>query len=136
MQPESSGASARVLDDSESDELRALYSLTDRLYRAGSLEDVYEASLDAITETLGCERASILLFDARGLMEFVAWRGLSEGGRRGLAGHAPWDSGTAIRGRSSSPTPSTPPGPTGSTRQSLRKASAASAASRSPSRAP
>ena len=59
MQPQGSGASARVLGTSEASELRALYSLTDRLYRAGSLEDVYDAALDAITDTLGCGRASI-----------------------------------------------------------------------------
>ncbi len=90
MQPPGSGASARVLGTSEAGELRALYSLTDRLYRAGSLEDVYDAALDAIADTLGCRQASILLFDDHGVMQFVAWRGLSEGYRRALAGHSPW----------------------------------------------
>jgi PAS domain S-box-containing protein len=93
MQPEGSGASARVLETSEAGELRALYSLTDRLYRAGSLDDVYEAALDAILDTLGCGRASILLFDDRGAMQFVAWRGLSDAYRRTLAGHSPWRPG-------------------------------------------
>jgi PAS domain S-box-containing protein len=93
MQPEGHSASARVLDTSEADELRALYLLTDRLYRATSLEDVYEAALDAITDTLGCRRASILLFDDRGIMQFVAWRGLSDAYRRTLAGHSPWKPG-------------------------------------------
>jgi PAS domain S-box-containing protein len=93
MQPEGSGASVRVLETSEAGELRALYSLTDRLYRAGSLDDVYEAALDAITGTLGCGRASILLFDAGGVMQFVAWRGLSDAYRDGLAGHSPWKPG-------------------------------------------
>ena len=45
------------------DELSALYRLTDRLYRAKLADDVYEAALDAIVGTLGCERASILLFN-------------------------------------------------------------------------
>jgi PAS domain S-box-containing protein len=93
VQSEGSVASARVLETSEADELRALYSLTDRLYRAESLDDVYEAALDAITDTLGCGRASILLFDAQGVMQFVAWRGLSEAYRQGLAGHSPWKPG-------------------------------------------
>jgi PAS domain S-box-containing protein len=70
--------------------LRALYRLTDRLYRARSQDDVYAAALDAITGTLGCDRASILLFDDEGVMRFVAWRGLSERYRRRLAGHSPW----------------------------------------------
>jgi PAS domain S-box-containing protein len=90
MQPQGSGASARVLGTSEAGELRALYSLTDRLYRAGSLEDVYDAALDAITDTLGCGRASVLLFDEQGVMQFVAWRGLSDTYRQALAGHSPW----------------------------------------------
>jgi PAS domain S-box-containing protein len=93
MQSEGFSASARVLETSEAGELRALYSLTDRLYRAVSLEEVYEAALDAITDTLGCGRASILLFDNQGIMQFVAWRGLSDAYRRTLAGHSPWKTG-------------------------------------------
>lgn len=93
MQPQGSAPSARVPGTSEAAELRALYRLTDRLYRAGSLDDVYDAALDAIIDTLGCGRASVLLFDAQGVMQFVAWRGLSESYRRTLAGHSPWKPG-------------------------------------------
>lgn len=93
MQRQRSGASSRVLGTSEASEIRALYSLTDRLYRAATIEDVYEAALDAITDTLGCGRASILLFDGRGVMQFVAWRGLSDGYRGALVGHSPWKPG-------------------------------------------
>jgi PAS domain S-box-containing protein len=75
------------------DELRALYLLTDRLYRARSLDEVYEAALEAILQTLGCDRASILLFDDDGVMRFVAWRGLSERYRHELTGHSPWKMG-------------------------------------------
>ena len=75
------------------DELSALYRLTDRLYRAKLADDVYEAALDAIVGTLGCERASILLFNDQGVMDFVAWRGLSEGYRQALNGHSPWRTG-------------------------------------------
>lgn len=75
------------------DELSALYDLTDKLYRARSLEDVYEAALDAIVETLGCERASILVFDEAGVMRFVASRGLSADYRRKVEGHTPWKPG-------------------------------------------
>ena len=71
------------------DELSALYRLTDKLYRARSAGDVYEAALDAIRDTLGCSRASVLLFDDAGVMRFVAWRGIvrsiSQGGRRPFA---------------------------------------------------
>ena len=74
-------------------ELKALYRFTDRLYRARSLEQVYAASLDAICETLGYARASILRFDAAGVMRFVAWRGLSDSYRRAVEGHSPWRPG-------------------------------------------
>lgn len=75
------------------DELAALYQLTDALYRAHSLAEVYEAALDAILKALGCERASILLFDETGVMRFVAWRGLSDHYRTILEGHSPWKPG-------------------------------------------
>ena len=72
------------------DEQAALYEFTDRLFRASSLIDVYDAALDAIRRALGCERASILLFDEAGAMRFVASSGLSEGYRRAVDGHSPW----------------------------------------------
>jgi PAS domain S-box-containing protein len=72
------------------EEQAALYQFTDRLHRAESLGDVYQAALDAIIRALRCERASILLFDAAGVMRFVAWRGLSEDYRRAVDGHSPW----------------------------------------------
>lgn len=75
------------------DELAALYRLTDKLYRARSTGDVYEAALDAIRDTLGCSRASILLFDNTGVMRFVAWRGLSDEYRKAVDGHSPWKAG-------------------------------------------
>jgi PAS domain S-box-containing protein len=66
------------------EEQAALHQLTDRLYRAKSVGEVYEAALDAITRAIGCERASILLFDDSGLMRFTAWRGLSSAYRRAV----------------------------------------------------
>jgi PAS domain S-box-containing protein len=67
-----------------------VYRFTDRLYRAETPNDVYEAALDTITRALGCSRASILLFDDTGIMRFAAWRGLSDGYRRAVEGHSPW----------------------------------------------
>lgn len=75
------------------EELRALYEFTDAIYHARSVEAVYASALDAITRTLGCDRASILLFDDAGVMQFVAWRGLSDRYRTRLAGHTPWQPG-------------------------------------------
>jgi PAS domain S-box-containing protein len=68
----------------------ALYDFTDRLLRAESTDDIYEAALDAIIRALGCERASILRFNDSKVMKFVAWRGLSDGYRQAVEGHSPW----------------------------------------------
>ena len=72
------------------DEQAALYLFTDRLFRASTLDEVYQAALDAIRQSLGCERASILLFDDADAMRFVAWWGLTDGYRRAVEGHSPW----------------------------------------------
>ena len=69
---------------------RALYLLADHLHRAQSLDDVYNAALDAILDALQCDRASILLFDDAGVMRFAGWRDLSEGYRKAVEGHSPW----------------------------------------------
>jgi GAF domain-containing protein len=92
------GASIIARDISErrrsEEQQSALYEFTDRLFRAASEGDVYKAALDAIIRALGCDRASILLFDASGIMRFVVWRGLSDDYRRALEGHSPWIRGT------------------------------------------
>jgi PAS domain S-box-containing protein len=71
-------------------EQTALYEFTDRLQRAGSLSEIYQSALDSIFLALGCNRASILLFDDSGVMRFVAWRGLSDQYRAAVEGHSPW----------------------------------------------
>ena len=54
-------------------ELNALYVLTDRLYRAKSIHEAFEAGLDAIRDGLGCQRASMLLFDEAGVFAAPAF---------------------------------------------------------------
>lgn len=81
-------------DISEYNGVGALYRFTDRLFRARSRSDACDAALDAIREALGCERASILLFDDSGTMRFTAWRGLSDTYRRAVDGHSPWTEST------------------------------------------
>ncbi len=71
----------------------SLLVYTDRLHRAQTSEQVLDASLDVIEVALGCERASILLFDNEGVMRFVAWRGLSDEYRAAAEGHTPWAKG-------------------------------------------
>ena len=68
----------------------ALYKLADQLHRTNSLQDVYNAALDAILSALQCDRASILLFDDTDVMRFVAWRGLSDRYRHVTEDHSPW----------------------------------------------
>ena len=68
----------------------ALYKLADQLHRTYTLQEMYDASLDAIRRALLCDRASILLFDGSGVMRFVAWDGLSEEYRQATDGHSPW----------------------------------------------
>ncbi len=75
------------------DEQAALYRFTDRLYRATSLEEIYDAALDAIMAALHCSRASILRCDGDGVMRFAAWRGLSDRYRNVVEGHSPWPAG-------------------------------------------
>ena len=49
--------------------------------------------MNAIESALNCERSSILLFDDAGIMQFVAWSGLSEDYRAAVTGHSPWQKG-------------------------------------------
>jgi PAS domain S-box-containing protein len=72
------------------EEQAALFEFTAGLQHAGTPDQIYGLALDAIARALRCERASILLFDACGLMKFVAARGLSETYQRAVEGHSPW----------------------------------------------
>lgn len=71
----------------------ALYQLSEQLHRASSLQETYDAAMDAIEAALNCDRSSILLFDDAGVMQFVASRGLSPGYRAAVTGHSPWRAG-------------------------------------------
>src|SRR5262245_52894634 len=74
-------------------EQAALYRFTDRLNRSGSVGEACEAAVEAIISALGCSRASVLLFDDGGVMQFAAWRGLSQRYRQAVTGHTPWRPG-------------------------------------------
>ena len=76
-----------------SEEQAALFRFSEKLQYATSLPDVYDAGLDAILVALACERAAILLFDDSDVMRFVGWRDLSDGYRKAVEGHSPWDRG-------------------------------------------
>ncbi len=68
----------------------ALYAFVDRLHRSTTLDEVYDAALDAIIQALACNRASILLYDSADVVRFVGSRGLSEQYRAAVEGHTPW----------------------------------------------
>jgi GAF domain-containing protein len=68
----------------------ALYALSERLHHARTRDEIYSAATDAIETALTCDRSSILLFDDAGVMQFVAWHGLSTGYRAAVTGHSPW----------------------------------------------
>jgi PAS domain S-box-containing protein len=70
--------------------IAACLALTRAMSRTRTVEEIYEAALDALGQGLGVSRASILLFDPDGVMRFKAFRGLSEPYRRAVEGHTPW----------------------------------------------
>jgi len=72
------------------DHLIAVSRLTDSLSRTATLEDIYTVALDALQNTLGVDRSSVLLFDDDGVMQFVASRGISDAYRAAVTGHTPW----------------------------------------------
>src|SRR5439155_21859574 len=73
---------------------QALYEFAQRQSAAASLQEICEAALDAILVAVGCDRASILLFDKKQVMRFLCWRGLSKRYREALEGHSPWKPST------------------------------------------
>ncbi|MEO8481115.1 MAG: ATP-binding protein [Acidobacteriota bacterium] len=58
--------------------------------RTRTVDEIYPLALDALAAGLGVGRASILLFDADGVMRFKAYRQLSDTYRRAVEGHTPW----------------------------------------------
>ena len=64
--------------------------LADAIGAAQSLSDIYDAALEGLRAVTGIQRASILLFDADGVMRFKAWSGLSDAYRSAVEGHTPW----------------------------------------------
>jgi PAS domain S-box-containing protein len=69
---------------------KALFRLANELIRALSINEVYNAALNAILDALQCNRASILLYDETGMMRFKSWRGLSNLYRAAVEGHSVW----------------------------------------------
>lgn len=71
-------------------QLQLLHQLTLTVSQANELEIIYEEALRGLQEAVGADRAAVLLFDEGGVMQFVAWHGLSDSYRAAAAGHSPW----------------------------------------------
>src|SRR5262245_37238287 len=69
---------------------RSLRKLLGEAASAGSLQSVYQTALSCVQDACSVERASILVFDADGVMRFVAWSSLSTEYRAAVEGHSPW----------------------------------------------
>lgn len=72
------------------EQLQTVYQMADAVSRVSAIEDIYQVALNSFQQALKADRASVLLFDADGVMRFKAWRGLSDHYRRSLSGHSPW----------------------------------------------
>ena len=77
------------------EKLTAVGEMTAAMSQAATATEIYREALEAITRVTGSPRASVLLFDADGVLRFKAWRGLSEGYRAAVEGHTPWTPGQA-----------------------------------------
>ena len=75
---------ARVVD------LEVLYGLAEAIGRAATLAQTLDDALDSLRAGLGLDRAAVLLLDDEGVMQFVAWRGISDEYRTLAAGHSLW----------------------------------------------
>ena len=70
--------------------LETIHHLIEAIGRAERIEEIYQEALRGLQQTVAADRASILLFDADGVMRFKAWRGLSDSYRAAVEGHSPW----------------------------------------------
>ncbi len=71
-------------------ELEALFHLTAAMNRGEAVDDILNAAVDSLVAMLDIQHASILLYDAQGVMRFAAWHALSDAYRARAQGHSPW----------------------------------------------
>ena len=76
---------------SGSDALASIFELTRAVTNAARTEDIYEAALLCLRDSLDVAKSSILIFDPDGVMRFKAWLDLSPEYRRAVEGHSPWN---------------------------------------------
>jgi PAS domain S-box-containing protein len=71
-------------------ELGAVHRIVEAVVVAEHLDAVLDEAVDALMESVGLDRAAVLLHDELGVMRFRAWRGLSATYRAAAEGHSPW----------------------------------------------
>ncbi len=71
-------------------QLNSVNYILGTINQAATLQEVYDAAMRSIRETLQADKAAILLLDQNGVMRFVAWYGLSEKYRKAAEGYAQW----------------------------------------------
>jgi PAS domain S-box-containing protein len=69
--------------------LQVIYQLSEAVNRAEAVEQIYDLALSGLERVLHVHRASILLFDEKGVMRIQAWRDLSEQYRTFIDGQLP-----------------------------------------------
>lgn len=70
--------------------LQALHTFSLSVATARSLDEIFDASLKCVADSLRVGRSSILQLDTDEVMRFRAWTGLPEEYRATVEGHKPW----------------------------------------------
>jgi|CXWL01.1.fsa_nt_gi PAS domain S-box-containing protein len=81
---------AKEKESKSNEQQKILAELNKAVSRAQKPEEIYELTLDALQETIGVDKASVLLFDDNNIMQFVASRNLSDRYKKAASGHSPW----------------------------------------------
>lgn len=82
---------AAVLLQRRYEQLQLIARLSDAVSKANEPEDIYKLAIKGLKETARADRASVLLFDEKGVMQFKASDGLSDHYKQNAAGHSPWE---------------------------------------------
>ena len=77
------------------EQLRVIATLAETLAHSSNLEELYDAALDGFSQAFRGARLAILVSDAKGVMRFARWRGLSEVYRAAVDGHSFWPANDA-----------------------------------------
>jgi len=68
----------------------AAYQRVEKLFGAATVDEAYDAALEAVAASLGCARASIQIFDETGAVQLAAMRGLSPAFCDAASSYSPW----------------------------------------------